>query len=57
MKNCIRKDDYSLLKNALETKELPEYYTYYLDKRRKNLTLVLSEKGNRIIRLKAGHLY
>lgn len=47
MKNGIRKDDYSLLKNALETKELPEYYTYYLDKRRKNLTLVLSGKGLR----------
>ncbi len=45
MEKTIRKDDYSILKNALDTKELPEYYTYYLDKRHKNLTLVLSEKG------------
>lgn len=45
MKEATRKDDYSILKNALDTKELPEYYSYYLDRRHKNLTLVLTEKG------------
>ena len=43
----MRKDDYSILKDKLETKELPKYYSYYLDKRRKNLTLSLSKKGLR----------
>ena len=41
----MRTDDYSMLKDKLETKELPEYYTYDLDKRHKNLTLTLSERG------------
>lgn len=41
----MRTDDYSMLKDKLETKELPEYYIYDLDKRHKNLTLTLSEKG------------
>ena len=41
----MRTDDYSMLKDKLETKELPEHYIYDLDKRHKNLTLTLSEKG------------
>lgn len=47
MNRTMRTDDYSMLKDKLETKELPEDYTYYLDKRHKNLTLTLSEKGLR----------
>jgi len=42
-----RTDDYSMLRDKLKTKDLPEYYIYNLDSDHKNLTLTLSEKGLR----------
>ena len=42
-----RTDDYAMLRDKLETKELPEYYIYELDNRHKNLTLTLSKEGLR----------
>ena len=41
----MRKDDYTLLKSYLNDIDLPQYYFYKLDSRKKNLTLTLCEKG------------